>query len=154
MIATILKSSSSFSAVRYNERKVENGVAELVAIRNFGYLQDAPDMRGITSLRNYLIDYSARNDRTRMTQFHAAISCKGSEYSKEELIKIAEQYLNKMGYNNEGQPVLMYFHHDTDNNHPDTTPATVSVTIKRAAAAVTTAPTAKTLTYTGAAQQY
>ena len=72
MIATILKSSSSFSAVRYNERKVENGVAELVAIRNFGYLQDAnfgylqdaPDMRGITSLRNYLMDYSARNDRT------------------------------------------------------------------------------------------
>ena len=102
MIATILKSSSSFSAVRYNERKVENGVAELVAIRNFGYLQDAPDMRGITSLRNYLMDYSARNDRTRMTQFHAAISCKGSEYSKEELIKIAEQYLDKMGYNNEG----------------------------------------------------
>ena len=117
MIATILKSSSSFSAVRYNERKVENGVAELVAIRNFGYLQDAPDMRGITSLRNYLMDYSARNDRTRMTQFHAAISCKGSEYSKEELIKIAEQYLDKMGYNNDGQPVLMYFHHDTGNNH-------------------------------------
>ena len=40
-----------------------------------------------------------------------------------------------------------------DDNHTDTTPATVSVTIKRAAAAVTTAPTAKTLTYTGAAQQ-
>ena len=69
MIATILKSSSSFSAVRYNERKVENGVAELVAIRNFGYLQDAPDMRGITSLRNYLIDYSARNDRSFMLPF-------------------------------------------------------------------------------------
>ena len=117
MIATILKSSSSFSAVRYNERKVENGVAELVTIRNFGYLQDAPDMRGITSLRNYLMDYSARNDRTRMTQFHAAISCKGSEYSKEELISIAWKYLDKMGYSNEGQPVLMYFHHDTDNNH-------------------------------------
>ena len=30
---------------------------------------------------------------------------------------LAEQYLDKMGYNNEGQPVLMYFHHDTDNNH-------------------------------------
>ena len=117
MIATILKSSSTFSAVRYNERKVENGVAELVAIRNFGYLQDAPEMRGITSLRNYLMDYSARNDRTRMTQFHAAISCKGDEYSKEELIKIADQYLDKMGYNNDGQPVLMYFHHDTGNNH-------------------------------------
>ena len=117
MIATILKSSSTFSAVRYNERKVENGVAELVAIRNFGYLQDNPEMRGITSLRNYLMDFSARNDRTRNTQFHAAISCKGDEYSKEELIKIADQYLDKMGYNNEGQPILMYFHHDTGNNH-------------------------------------
>ena len=117
MIATILKSSSTFSAVRYNERKVEHGVAELVAIRNFGYLQETPEMRGITSLRNYLMDYSARNDRTRMTQFHAAISCKGDEYSKEELIKIADLYLDKMGYNNDGQPVLMYFHHDTGNNH-------------------------------------
>ena len=117
MIATILKSSSTFSAVRYNERKVEHGVAELVAIRNFGYLQEAPEMRGITSLRNYLMDYSARNDRTRMTQFHAAISCKGDEYSKEELIGIAWKYLDKMGYNNDGQPVLMYFHHDTGNNH-------------------------------------
>ena len=117
MIATILKSSSTFSAVRYNERKVEHGVAELVTIRNFGYLQDAPEMRGISSLRNYLMDYSARNDRTRMTQFHAAISCKGDEYSKEELIGIAEKYLEKMGYGGEGQPVLMYFHHDTDNNH-------------------------------------
>ena len=117
MIATILKSSSTFSAVRYNERKVEHGVAELVAIRNFGYLQDAPEMRGITSLRNYLMDYSARNDRTRMTQFHAAISCKGDEYSKEELIGIAWKYLDKMGYNNDGQPVLIYFHHDTGNNH-------------------------------------
>ena len=117
MIATILKSSSTFSAVRYNERKVEHGVAELVAIRNFGYLENAPEMRGITSLRNYLMDYSDRNDRTRNTQFHAAISCKGNEYSKEELIGIAWKYLDKMGYNNEGQPILMYFHHDTDNNH-------------------------------------
>ncbi|MBP3265968.1 MAG: relaxase/mobilization nuclease domain-containing protein [Clostridiales bacterium] len=92
-------------------------MAELVAIRGFGYLEDAPEMRGITSLRNYLMDYSAMNDRTHMTQFHAAISCKGSEYSKDELIGIAWKYLDKMGYNNEGQPILMYFHHDTDNNH-------------------------------------
>ena len=30
MIATILKSSSTFSAVNYNERKVSKGAAELV----------------------------------------------------------------------------------------------------------------------------
>jgi hypothetical protein len=38
MIATILKSSSTFSAVNYNERKVSKGTAELVEIANFGYL--------------------------------------------------------------------------------------------------------------------
>ena len=40
-----------------------------------------------------------------------------------------------------------------DANHTDTNPATVSVTISKAAAAVTTPPTPKTLTYTGSAQQ-
>ena len=42
MIATILKSSSSFSAVRYNERKVENGVAELVAFVTSGICRMLP----------------------------------------------------------------------------------------------------------------
>ena len=36
MIATILHSSSNFSAVKYNELKVEHGQAELVAMKNFG----------------------------------------------------------------------------------------------------------------------
>ena len=40
-----------------------------------------------------------------------------------------------------------------DQSHSDTDPETVSVTISKATASITTVPTAETLTYTGAAQQ-
>lgn len=40
MIATILRSSSNFNAVEYNEAKVSKGVAELVEIKNFDLLQN------------------------------------------------------------------------------------------------------------------
>lgn len=117
MIATILQSSSTFSAVRYNERKVEHGQAKLIAMRNFGAIGNRPDLASIQDKRDFLVDYSARNGRIKKAQFHAAISCKGQEYSREELEKIAWEYLKRMGYGEDGQPVLMYYHHDTGNNH-------------------------------------
>ena len=129
MIATILHSSSSFSAVKYNElkvehgqaelvaMKVEHGQAELVAMKNFGAIEKRPDLASIQDKRDFLVDYSARNTRIKKAQFHAAISCKGREYSREELEKIGWEYLRRMGYGEDGQPVLMYYHHDTGNNH-------------------------------------
>ena len=117
MIATILHSSSSFSAVRYNELKVQHGQAELVAMKNFGAIEKRPDLASIQDKRDFLVDYSARNTRIKKAQFHAAISCKGREYSREELEKIGWEYLRRMGYGEDGQPVLMYYHHDTGNNH-------------------------------------
>jgi len=47
MIATILHSSSNFSAVKYNELKVEHGQAELVAMKNFGAIEKRPDLASI-----------------------------------------------------------------------------------------------------------
>ena len=117
MIATILHSSSSFSAVRYNEQKMQHGQAELIAMKNFGAIGNRPDLASIQDKRDFLVDYSARNTRIKKAQFHAAISCKGREYSKEQLEKIAWEYLRRMGYGEDGQPVLMYYHHDTGNNH-------------------------------------
>ena len=117
MIATILHSSSNFSAVRYNELKVEHGQAELVAMKNFGAIEKRPDLASIQDKRDFLVDYSARNTRIKKAQFHAAISCKGREYSREELEKIGWEYLRRMGYGEDGQPVLMYYHHDTGNSH-------------------------------------
>ena len=41
----------------------------------------------------------------------------GSEYTHEQLLDIAHRYLKEMGYAEERQPLLVYAHHDTDNNH-------------------------------------
>ena len=116
MIATILKSSSTFSAVDYNERKVAKGTAELLEIKNFDLLEKTGNITP-TTLRDYLVRYSSQNENIKNTQFHLAISCKKDEYSYDELIKIAHQYLSEMGYGDPRQPLLIYGHHDTANNH-------------------------------------
>ena len=116
MIATILPSSATFHAVDYNERKVSEGVAELLEMKNFGSIGRI-DPYTPDDLRQYLIDYTHRNERIQKPQFHLAISCRGDEYSYEQLLDFAHQYLKEMGYGEEGQPILIYAPHDTDNHH-------------------------------------
>ena len=116
MIATILPSSASFYAVEYNERKVSQGKAELLEMTNFGYIGNI-GIYTCEELTKFLTDYTSSNKRIKKPQFHVAISCKGHEYTKEELVAIAHQYMKEMGYGETGQPMLIYSHHDTDNNH-------------------------------------
>ena len=116
MIATILRSSSSFNTVEYNEAKVSKGVAELIEIKNFDLLQNTGNVTAF-NLQEYLINYSSQNDNIKKPQFHLAISCKKDEYDYDELVRIAHQYLKEMGYGEEGQPLLIYAHYDTSNHH-------------------------------------
>lgn len=116
MIATILVSSSTFHAVEYNQQKVSEGKAELLEMSNFNLLS-LSDSYTAKNLQDYLMDYSRRNTRIKNPQFHVVISCKGRTYSFPELVGIAHQYLHDMGYDQEEQPLLIYGHHDTDNNH-------------------------------------
>ena len=115
MIITILPSSANFHAVAYNEMKVEKGVATLLEAQNILGLR--PEAFTTEKLRQFFIDYSSRNTHIQNAQFHVAVSCKGSEYTHEQLLDIAHRYLKEMGYADEGQPLLVYAHHDTDNNH-------------------------------------
>ena len=114
MIITILPSSTTFHAIAYNEKKVEKGQASLLEAANIGLRQEA---YSADNLREYFELYSARNTRIQNTQFHVAVSCKGNEYSYEQLLDIAHRYLKEMGYAEEGQPLLVYAHRDTPNNH-------------------------------------
>lgn len=117
MIATILPSSSNFHAVDYNERKVTQGKAELLEMTNFGFV-GVTDKYTSDDLKRYLVEYSSQiNKRILRPQFHLAISCRGDEYTTEQLVDFAHQYLKEMGYAEEGQPLLIYSHHDTANNH-------------------------------------
>ena len=114
MIITILPSSTTFHAIAYNEKKVEKGQASLIEAVNIGLRQEAYTA---DNLREYFELYSARNTRIQNTQFHVAVSCKGNEYSYGQLLDIAHRYLKEMGYAEEGQPLLVYAHRDTPNNH-------------------------------------
>lgn len=116
MIATILQSTPTFHAVAYNEAKVAKGVATLLEIKNFGEI----DNLGYTNpdeLTQFLKEYSSSNSRIKNPQFHLAISCKGHEYTHQQLVDFAHQYLKEMGYGDPNQPLLIYGHNDTDNTH-------------------------------------
>lgn len=115
MIITILPSSGNFHAVAYNENKVEHGMAELMVVENFPTL--TPANYTAENFRQYLDDYSKRNAYIKNAQFHVAVSCRGTEYTHQQLLDIARHYLKEMGYAEDGQPLLVYAHHDTPNNH-------------------------------------
>ena len=116
MIATILKGSAGFNAVRYNERKVGEGTAELIEMR--GFQETWPgDFPTADDLVAYLKAYSTENPYIKDAQFHVAISCKGDEMTEEQLLDFAHRYLKEMGYYEDDQPILIYAHHDTANLH-------------------------------------
>jgi len=114
MIVKILSSSASFSGVDYNTDKVEQGKGELVNVSNFGALEFLSELRPSDYI-NYFKAVSSANKRVSKPQFHAVISAKGKSTLKEELTRIAKEWLSKMGYGR--NPYLLVFHSDTKNNH-------------------------------------
>lgn len=114
MIITILPKSTTFHAIAYNEKKVSQGLAELMEVQN---VHLRPEGLTADNLRQYFDDYTSMNTRIKNGQFHISVSCKGTEYTHRQLLDIGHRYLEEMGYAEEGQPLLVYAHHDTPNNH-------------------------------------
>ena len=113
MIVKILGSASSnFHGVQYNDKKVEKGTGELMLMKNFPSFIDENSSQ--EEVKNYLKSIS-KNEKVKKPQFHAVISTKFQQHSKEELAKVAEDFMQEMGYGN--QPFLVVFHNDTENNH-------------------------------------
>lgn len=104
--------SSNFHGVQYNDKKVEKGTGELMLMKNFpSFINENSSQEGV---RNYLKSIS-KNEKVKKPQFHAVISTKFQQHSKEELAKVAEDFMQEMGYGN--QPFIVVFHNDTENNH-------------------------------------
>jgi hypothetical protein len=114
MIFKILKSSGNFHGIDYNEKKVAQQAAGHLYHENFGYLQNTDKINKV-DFQNYLVKYSSSNARVKKPQFHATLSAKGKEHSFEELKEAALQIMYELGYR--GNPILIYSHSDTENNH-------------------------------------
>lgn len=104
---------SSFPGVNYNDKKIDKGKGELMLMKNF------PSFINESSSKEQVLDYlraiSVGNKKVLKPQFHAMISTKFQEHSKEELTEIADNFMDEMGYGK--QPFTVVFHNDTDNNH-------------------------------------
>lgn len=117
-------SGGGFPGAGYNEHKVAEGVARLMAMENVDaamrhkveLLHEAGfDCAG--EIERYLKERSRTYGNTKTTrfQFHIAASVKGQLMSAEELTDFARQLMAEAGYGR--QPYFVYYHHDTDNNH-------------------------------------
>ncbi len=113
-----------FPGAGYNERKVAEGVARLMAMENVDsamrhkveLLHEVGfDCAG--EIEKYLKERSRTYGNTKTTrfQFHIAASVKGQVMSADELTDFARQLMAEAGYGR--QPYFVYYHHDTDNNH-------------------------------------
>jgi hypothetical protein len=114
MVVKIFKAAASFKAIGYNFRKLLSGKGELMKVSGFDALKALKEIRAEDYL-NYLEAQSALNRNVKLPQFHAMISAPDSSYDKKELTKLAEKWLEAMGYG--GQPYLLVFHRDTDQAH-------------------------------------
>ena len=114
MIVKIMNpAGSDFPGVNYNDKKIDKGKGELMMMKNFpSFINEHSNKQQV---RDYLKAISAGNKRVIKPQFHATISTKFREHSKEELTKIADDFMDELGYGK--QPFIVAFHNDTENNH-------------------------------------
>ncbi|WP_325096410.1 relaxase/mobilization nuclease domain-containing protein [Chryseobacterium indologenes] len=103
---------TNFPGVDYNDKKIDKGKGELMLMKNFpSFINENSNKQQV---RDYLKAISKSN-KVQKPQFHAVISTKFQEHSKEELTRISADFMVQMGYGQ--QPYIAVFHKDTENNH-------------------------------------
>lgn len=113
MIVKLMKPAGNhFPGINYNDKKVEKGKGELMLMKNFpSFINKDSDKQQV---RDYLKAIS-KSTKVQKPQFHAVISTKFQDHTKEELTEISVDFMDKMGYGE--QPYTAVFHNDTENNH-------------------------------------
>jgi hypothetical protein len=113
MVAVIGFGSSIRNSVNYNKQKVKQEAATCLAAVN--YPKDVEDL-GYYQKLNLHENQSALNVTTKVNSVHISLNFDPSEkLSPDRLQEIADTYLQKIGF--EGQPYLLYQHHDAAYPH-------------------------------------
>ena len=113
MVAVIKTGHSVQSIFRYNENKVKQGAAKCIGEGN--YPAAVKDLNSSMKL-NRLLHQNALNGNVRRNSVHISLNFHPSEnYSAEKLMRIADAYMEKIGFAE--QPYLVYQHHDAGHPH-------------------------------------
>lgn len=113
MVAKITTPTSILRALNYNENKVAKGQAECLYAG--GFLLPVKDLNFHHKLDRFN-QVIALNTRAKTNTLHISLNFDPSEkLSKEKLTEIASVYMKKIGF--EGQPFLVYQHHDAAHPH-------------------------------------
>lgn len=114
MVAIIKTGSSIHNIFNYNENKLKEGKAELIGEGN--YPIDAADL-SISMRLNRLLKQNALNENVKRNSVHITLNFDPSEssISNEKLMRIAESYMQKIGFAH--QPYLVYRHYDAGHPH-------------------------------------
>ncbi|HSZ86518.1 MAG TPA: relaxase/mobilization nuclease domain-containing protein [Puia sp.] len=113
MVAVIHTSSSLNNALNYNEQKVKHGKAKCISAVN--YPKELEDLTFYQKLYR-LTNLAALNTKAKVNSVHVSLNLDASEkINKETLQKIAEVYMDKIGFGD--QPYLVYQHEDAGHPH-------------------------------------
>jgi hypothetical protein len=113
MVAIIKSSGSLRNVIHYNENKLKQNVAQLIHSMNFA--KDTEQL-GFTDKIGTLQKLTSLNERTKLNAVHISLNFDPSEKpDKETLQKIADTYMQKIGFGD--QPYLVYQHHDSGHPH-------------------------------------
>lgn len=116
MVVRISSGSSPTGAVYYNEQKVEKGVAERLAVRNYLGVRLPVHELGLPTIAAKLEQQAGLNERIKKPTFHASLSLAQNEKpSAQDMLAMADRYMIGLGYGQ--QPYVVYQHFDTDHAH-------------------------------------
>ena len=113
MVAKITIPKSIEAALNYNEKKVQKGNA--VCLHAANYLNEAKAMNFYQKLDGFE-RLNNLNDRATTKTLHVSLNFDPSEkIADDKLLKIAELYMNKIGFGE--QPFIVYKHEDAGHPH-------------------------------------
>ncbi|SDH47354.1 relaxase/mobilization nuclease domain-containing protein [Mucilaginibacter gossypii] len=113
MVAKIKSGKSLTGALNYNENKVKQGKAVLIAAA--GYPKDPADLSFNDKLFR-LTDLASMNQRSKTNTVHVSLNFPNGEYLTDETLRgIAGDYLEGIGFKT--QPYLVYRHEDAGHPH-------------------------------------
>lgn len=113
MVAKINTPKSIEGALNYNEKKVQKGIA--VCLQAVNYLNESKNMNFYQKLNGFEVRNSL-NERATTKTLHVSLNFSPSEkLGDDKLVKIAELYMNKIGFGE--QPFLVYKHEDAGHPH-------------------------------------